>query len=317
MTGVNAARLRVVFAGTPAFAVPSLLALTRSAHDVVAVYTQPDRRAGRGRRLRQSEVKLVACEAGIAVRQPVSLRGDGQAEQLARLEPDLMVVAAYGLLLPPEILAIPRLGCVNVHASLLPRWRGAAPVQYAILAGDARTGITLMQMDAGLDTGDELARCETAIGPDETAGELTLRLATLGGELLASNLDPLAAGALQPQPQDHAGVTYAPKISKKAAEIDWHLSAAEISRAVRAYNPWPVAQTGFGGSQLRIWRATPVDGNGGVPGEVVATGDECLDIATGAGCLCVTELQPAGKRRMTVSDFLNAHDPVGVVLGNG
>ena len=322
MTGTatpTSSATRIVFAGTPDFAVPSLQAV--AAHpgcEIVAVYTQPDRPAGRGRRLRASAVKQTALELGLPVEQPGTLRDAGATARLAAFRPDLMIVAAYGLLLPQAVLDIPALGCVNVHASVLPRWRGAAPVQHAILAGDATTGITLMQMDAGLDTGDMLAKCETPIGARETAGELTDRLAGLGARLLAVKLDAIVAGTLEPEAQDEQRVTLAPKIRKRAAAIDWSRPAAALGRQVRAFNPWPVAQTQWQGRQLRIWQAQALTQQpaGATAGAVVATSELGIDVATGEGVLRVERLQPAGKRSMSARDFLNAHDLDAVVLGH-
>ncbi|MBT8137106.1 MAG: methionyl-tRNA formyltransferase [Gammaproteobacteria bacterium] len=312
--------LRVVFAGTPDFAVPSLRALADAgspACEIIAVYTQPDRPAGRGRRVRYSDIKQLALHLGLPLQQPESLRDDQAQETLRQLDPDLMIVAAYGLILPQAVLDIPRLGCVNVHASLLPRWRGAAPVQRAMLAGDPVTGVTLMQMDAGLDTGAMLAKSETLIGADETGGELTDRLATLGAELLLARLADIAAGALTAVPQDDSQATYAPKLKKSEARIDWQQAAAQIASQVRAFNPWPVAETRWRGRQLRLWTAQALDeAASGVPGTVSVTGP-ALKVATGAGTLQVTELQPAGKRVMPAAAFLNAHEMAGAVLGDG
>lgn len=308
--------LRIIFAGTPEFAVPSLDALMASAHEVVAVYTQPDRPAGRGRRLQPCAVRQASDRYRLCVRQPATLRDDDTVEALRGLRPDLMVVAAYGLLLPKRVLEIPRLGCINVHASLLPRWRGAAPIQYAILSGDAKTGVTLMQMDAGLDTGAMLAQAEMPLDEHTTAGELTAALARLGGELLGANLEAIAARELIPVPQEQALVTHAPKIVKHAATIDWHMAASDIARAVRAYDPWPVAQTTLAGQQLRLWRASALrSATTGAPGRVVSAGGNSFEVVCGQGILSVTEVQPAGRRRMAVRDFLNANDLDGVVLG--
>ncbi|RMG28821.1 MAG: methionyl-tRNA formyltransferase [Gammaproteobacteria bacterium] len=309
--------MRIVFAGTPEFAVPSLEALLESPHEVVAVYTQPDRPAGRGRRLTPSPVKQRAREAGVPVEQPGSLRDPEVQRRLADYRPDLMVVTAYGLLLPREVLALPRRGCVNVHASLLPRWRGAAPIQHALLAGDTETGISLMQMEEGLDTGPVLAQAATPIGEHETAGELHDRLAVLGKRLLSEHLDALLAGSLTPVPQDDTEATYAPKLRKEAAELDWSRPAQALLRAVRAYHPWPVAWTRLGTEALRIWRAEPAEPcpREAAPGEVVAADRRGLVVRTGEGCLRLTEVQLPGGRRIHGRDLANARRLEGTRLG--
>ena len=248
------APLKIVFAGTPDFSVPALDALLTSGHDVIAVYTQPDRPAGRGRKLTASPVKARALEHGIPVHQPLSLKRPEEQERLAALAPDVMVVVAYGLLLPPAVLAIPRLGCVNIHASLLPRWRGAAPIQRAILAGDAETGVTLMQMEKGLDTGPMLATVRCPIGPDDTAETLHDRLAALGAGALVPTLERLDRGEITAEPQDDTQACYAAKLDKAEAVLDWRRPAVELERQVRAFNPWPVAQTGFQERVLRVCR---------------------------------------------------------------
>lgn len=320
--------IRVVFAGTPDFAVPSLRALHEiSQHrtsgaapqktncEIVAVYTQPDRPAGRGRKLRESDIKQLANTLDLPVKQPVSLRDPDAQIQLRELQADLMVVAAYGLLLPQLVLDTPRLGCVNIHASLLPRWRGAAPVQKAIISGDQKTGVTLMQMNAGLDTGDMLCHRETVISETDTGGELTDRLAQLGGQILLEEFDNLIAGRLQAVPQDDSAATRAPKIKKSAARINWGMSAEQIARQVRAFNPWPVAETTWRGRQLRLWTAAPgQDDTKGLPGKVFVN-DGQISVATGNGVLLVHDLQPAGKRVMTAREFLNANDIAGQTLG--
>ncbi len=309
--------MRLVFAGTPEFAVPSLEALLESPHEVVAVYTQPDRPAGRGRRLTPSPVKRLALAAGIPIEQPTSLRDPEAVQRLAAYRPDLMVVTAYGLLLPREVLALPARGCVNVHASLLPRWRGAAPIQRAILAGDTETGITLMQMEEGLDTGPMLAQAAIPIGETETAGELHDRLASLGKALLAERLDDLLAGDLAPEPQDEAHATYAGKLSKQEAELDWRQDTDALLRAIRAFNPWPVAWTRLGNETLRIWRAEPARScpSEAEPGEVVDADRHGVTVRTGDGCLTLTEVQLPGGRRIQGRDLANARPLEGVRLG--
>jgi methionyl-tRNA formyltransferase len=307
--------VRVVFAGTPEFSVPVLQALLDSAHPVVAVYTQPDRPAGRGRKRVAGPVKQLAQRSGLPVRQPASLRDPQAQRQLAQLQPDLMVVVAYGLILPLAVLDIPRLGCVNLHASLLPRWRGAAPIQRAILAGDAETGISLMQMEAGLDSGPVLAVSRTAIHQDETGGSLHDRLSRMAAELLTAHLDDLEAGRLPAVLQDESRVTYAGKLDKREAAIDWRRSAAELERQVRAFNPWPVAQADYQGQALRIWAARAL-GNGaaGSPGAVLATGRDGIDVACGDGCLRLLEVQLPGGKRLAAAEFLNARRLDGVIL---
>jgi methionyl-tRNA formyltransferase len=307
--------LRILFAGTPDFSVPPLRALLASGHRVVGVYTQPDRPAGRGRQLAVSPVKAVALEHRVPVHQPVNFKAAEDAAALEAIGADLMVVVAYGLLLPQRVLDAPRLGCVNIHASLLPRWRGAAPIQRAVLAGDTETGITIMQMEAGLDTGPMLLVRRLAIAPDETGGSLHDRLSVLGAEALMEALPGIEAGTLQPRAQDDALATYAKKLQKAEAMIDWTLPALAIERQVRAFNPWPVAETRLDGEALRVWRARAIAGGGGVPGAVVAACREGIDVAAGDGRVRILELQPPGRRVMSARDFLNARDLSGVVLG--
>jgi methionyl-tRNA formyltransferase len=306
--------MRVVFAGTPDFSVPVLQAILDSGHPVVGVYSQPDRPAGRGRKLKPGPVKQLALDHGLPVFQPAGLRDAAEQQVLARLEPDLMVVVAYGLLLPQAVLDIPRRGCVNLHASILPRWRGAAPIQRAILAGDRETGVSLMQMEAGLDSGPVLAEVRTPIAADETGGSLHDRLSQLAADLLARHLDDLDAGQLQPQPQDESRVTYAHKLDKREAAIDWVGDAIQLERQVRAFNPWPVAQAHYRGQVLRIWRARAVDGPTGRAGAVVASGPQGIDVACGQGCLRLLEVQLPGGKRLEAADFLNARSVDGAVL---
>ncbi|MCQ4164133.1 methionyl-tRNA formyltransferase [Tahibacter harae] len=301
--------LRVVFAGTPEFAVPCLAACAQPGVEIAAVYTQPDRPAGRGRKLTPSPVKQAALERGFRVEQPENFRSAEARAALAGYAPDLLVVVAYGLILSQRVLDIPRFGCWNVHASLLPRWRGAAPIQRAVLAGDAQSGVCLMQMEKGLDTGPVIACSATPLAPDETGGSLHDRLSALGAELLGTELATLARTRLRPasevQPAD--GVEYAAKLDKAEAVIRWSDPAVAIERQVRAFDPWPVAEAEIAGERLRIWAAQALPGGGAAaPGSLVAAGRDGLDVATGAGLLRITEVQRAGGRRLPVRDYLNA-----------
>jgi methionyl-tRNA formyltransferase len=300
--------LRIAFAGTPQFALPALRVLLASRHRVVGVLTQPDRPAGRGQQLRASPIKLLALEHGLVVAQPPTLKTPDGRAQLAQWAPDLLVVVAYGLILPPPVLALPRLGCVNIHGSLLPRWRGAAPIQRAILAGDAETGVTIMQLDAGLDTGPMLLERRRPIHSHETAGDLHDALSDLGAAALVDAIDGIAAGTLGAQPQPLNGATYAPKIEKAEARLDWSATAAELDRRVRAFNPWPMAETSFAGEQLRVLRARIADQPAvdAAPGTLLGIADDGLRVACGEGVLAVRELQRAGKRPVSARDFANA-----------
>lgn len=312
--------LRIIYAGTPDFSVAALQALIRSPHQVVAVYTQPDRPAGRGRGLKASAVKEKALEHNIPVYQPVSLKDEQVQAELRALQADLMVVTAYGLLLPAAVLEIPPLGCINIHASLLPRWRGAAPIQRAILAGDNKTGITIMQMDKGLDTGDVLVMSECDITAGDTGASLHDKLMVLGAETLMSIMPALAEAAaagnrLNGTSQNDADACYAAKLDKAEAKIDWSQTAVQIQRAIRAYNSWPVAYCSYEKngkpSSLRLWQAEAIMQTGSAndmqPGKVLAESACGIDVATSEGVLRITELQPEGKRKMPVPDFLNAN----------
>jgi methionyl-tRNA formyltransferase len=304
--------MRIVFAGTPEFAVPSLRAAAQRG-EVVAAYTQPDRPAGRGRGLQASPVKLEALQRGIPVLQPETLRTQLSRDALRALQPDLMVVVAYGLLLPQSILDIPKYGCWNVHASLLPRWRGAAPIQRAIEAGDSDTGVCLMQMEKGLDTGPVLLSQRLSIGADETGGQLHDRLAVLGAQVLADGLGLLRAG-MKPVavPQPDAGATYAHKLDKAEARLDWTQPADVLARKVRAYQPWPVAEAQLAGERVRIHAAEALPlAHDAAPGTVLLARREGIDVACGEGALRLTRVQREGGRPVAVADYLNARPLAG------
>jgi methionyl-tRNA formyltransferase len=296
-------KARIVFMGTPQFAVPSLIAAAQWGH-VVAVVTQPDKPKGRGNTLAAPPVKLAALERDLPVRQPAKIRGTGFSEELRALAPDICVVAAYGKILPPDVLEVPRLGCVNVHGSLLPRFRGAAPIQWAIAAGDERTGITLMQMDEGMDTGPILARAEVRIEPRETSASLYDKLAELGADLLRRSLPALFEGKLPAIPQPADGVVYAPMIRKEDGALDFQKSARELERRVRAFYPWPGAFVRMGAARVKVLQAEFKAG-AGAPGSVLSAGAEGLEVACGGGSLLVTQVQPEGKRAMTAAEFLS------------
>ncbi len=301
------APLRIVFAGTPEFALPSLRAAARHGQ-IVAVYTQPDRPAGRGRQFAPSPVKQAALNNGWQVCQPLTLKTTEARKELAALEPDLLIVVAYGLILPPKILTMPKHGCWNVHASLLPRWRGAAPIQRAIEAGDAQTGVCLMQMGEGLDTGPVMLSLNTPIDADDTAGSLHNRLANLGAEVLGDGLTLVRAN-MRPvaRPQANVGVTYAHKLDKAEARLDWNTSAKTLERKVRAFNPWPIAEAMVNGDRLRIHEAQARSTeHTAVPGSILAFARDGLDIACAEGALRLTVVQREGGRAMPVSDYLNA-----------
>jgi methionyl-tRNA formyltransferase len=305
--------LNIVFAGTPEFATATLAALLQSAHTLRAVYTQPDRPAGRGRKVAMSPVKQLAIAHRIAVEQPASLRETSAVDTLRSYEPDVLVVVAYGLILPRDVLAIPKLGCINVHASLLPRWRGAAPIQHALLAGDARTGVAIMRMEAGLDTGPVYLERAIEIDLRDSSATLQEKLATLGANALIEVLQLIEQGLAVAQPQPESGITYASKISKEHARIDWSRSAVEIDRQIRAFDPAPVAFTHWKGEPLRIWaaqleRSPPEQADWqGAPGAVVAIKPQGPVVATGDGWLTLTRLQLPGRKAMTAADVMRAH----------
>lgn len=311
--------MRVVFAGTPDFSIPALQALIASAHDVVAVYTQPDRPLGRGRKLRYGPVKQVALEHNIPLYQPPGLSSPESVQEFQKLQAELMVVVAYGVILPRAILDAPTLGCLNIHASLLPRWRGAAPIQRAIIAGDLHTGVSIMQMDAGLDTGSVWLSRRIGINSNETASHLHDRLAQLGAEALMETLPLLGGDQHQPVAQAEEGAVYAHKLNKEEAEIEWSQSAGLIHRKVCAFNSWPVAHTCVDDRQLRVWESRVVDIDGDdmtPPGTVLRCAAEGIDVATGDGILRIVKLQLPGKRAMSAADFLNAHSLDDTVLGH-
>jgi methionyl-tRNA formyltransferase len=295
--------MRLIFAGTPEFAATALQGLIAAGHDIALVLTQPDRPAGRGMQLQPSAVKTAALAHSLVVAQPQTLKDPAAQEQLRATAADVMVVAAYGLILPPAVLTIPRLGCLNIHASLLPRWRGAAPIQRALLAGDRDTGITIMQMDAGLDTGAMLLKKRIPIATDDTTQTLHAKLAPLGAETIAEALELLRQDRLVPETQDNVLATYATKLSKDEARVNWHRPALEIARAVRAYNPYPAAFTELHGIVLKLWAADVVVGDG-MPGTVLAADKSGIVVACGGGALCITELQRAGGKRLAAAQFL-------------
>lgn len=309
--------MRLIFAGTPEFAAEHLQALLGSAHQVVAVYTQPDRPAGRGQKLMPSPVKQLAQQHGISVYQPASLRNAEAQAELAALTPDLMVVVAYGLILPQAVLDIPRLGCINSHASLLPRWRGAAPIQRAVEAGDSESGVTVMRMEAGLDTGPMLLKVSTPISADDTGGSLHDRLAQLGPPAVLKAIEGLAAGTLGGQVQNDALATYAHKLNREEARLDWSRPAAELECQIRALYPWPVCHTTLGQDAVKVLAARVAQGIG-APGEILSANKEGLVIACGQGALCLTRLQLPGGKPLAFADLYNSRREVfspGLVLG--
>lgn len=312
--------LKVVFAGTPDFAAVALKALIESPHEVIAVYTQPDRPAGRGRKLQASPVKQLALENNIPVYQPKSLKGDVEQQGLKDLDADVMIVAAYGLILPQVVLDTPKMGCLNIHASLLPRWRGAAPIQRAILAGDKETGITIMQMNAGLDTGDMLSTTLCEIEKNETGGSLHDKLAELGANSLLTTLDNLQTGNIKPVVQDDELATYAHKLDKQEAQINWNNTAQQIDQQVRAFNPWPVAFFMIDDKAVRVWQTEVIEQHHDQkPGTVLHSGNKGIDIACNNSILRLLQLQPPGKKSMDAASFLNGRSdwfPIGKRLEN-
>lgn len=309
--------MKIIFSGTPDFAVPALQMLMNSEHEVVAVYTQPDRPSGRGRKLLPGPVKVLAISAGIPVFQPLNFKQETDITQLKALGADLMVVVAYGLILSQTVLDIPRFGCINIHGSLLPRWRGAAPINRAIMAGDKETGVTIMRMVKQLDAGDMLYKAICDIGEHETASELHDRLKMLGAKGLQQTLLLMQTNQLKPEKQDETLVTYAHKLEKSESEIDWTRPAVELARQVRGLNAWPVAQTRLQDKVMRIWQAeaVDVDGNGGSTPGLILDDDRHIDVMTGEGVLRLLEIQMPGKKRLPVTDFLNAHHVAGLRLG--
>jgi len=309
--------LTLVFAGTPPFAVPALQALLTAGHRIAAVYTQPDRPAGRGQRVLHSAVKECALAHGLHIEQPTTLRAADEVARLASYQPDALIVVAYGQILPQAILDVPRLGCINIHGSVLPRWRGAAPIQRALLAGDTLTGVSIMRMEAGLDTGPVFATATTAIGARETAASVHDRLSMLGADALVQALPRYAAGKLPPQPQSETGVTYAHKVRKEEALLDWRHSALELDRQVRAFNPRPVAETRWEGRQLRVWESVPLpDATAKAPPGTVLHADESgIAVACGSGVLSLLRVQLAGRKAMAAAEFVHAQRIVGAVLG--
>ncbi len=309
--------LRLVFAGTPEFAAEHLKALLASQHEIVAVYTQPDRPAGRGQKLMPSPVKQLALENNIPVLQPPTLRDPAAQTELAGLNADLMVVVAYGLILPQVVLDTPRLGCINSHASLLPRWRGAAPIQRAVQAGDAESGVTVMQMEAGLDTGPMLLKVGTAITAEDTGGSLHDRLAELGPPAVLQAIEGLAAGTLKGEVQNNDLATYAHKLNKDEARIDWSRPAVELERLIRAFNPWPICHSTLNGEALKVLAAQPAEGHG-APGEILSASRDGLIVACGEGALRLIRLQLPGGKALNFADLFNSRREqfaVGTVLG--
>ncbi|ANS45109.1 methionyl-tRNA formyltransferase [Serratia inhibens] len=299
--------LRIIFAGTPDFAARHLDALLSSGHQIVGVFTQPDRPAGRGNKLTPSPVKVLAQQHQLPVFQPKSLRPEENQHLVADLNADVMVVVAYGLILPKAVLDMPRLGCINVHGSLLPRWRGAAPIQRSLWAGDSETGVTIMQMDVGLDTGDMMHKIACPIETDDTSASLYDKLAKLGPQGMLTTLQQMAEGTARREVQDEAHVTYAEKLSKEEARLDWRLSAAQLERCIRAFNPWPVSYFTIDDQPVKVWQATVLaETSGAEPGTIIHADKHGIQVATTDGILNLTQLQPAGKKPMSAQDLLNS-----------
>ncbi|OUS27420.1 methionyl-tRNA formyltransferase [Gammaproteobacteria bacterium 45_16_T64] len=298
--------MNIVFAGTPDFAASVLQALLDSPHNVVACYTQPDRPAGRGRKLAASPVKNLAAEQGIDVYQPLNFKADEDLAALKTLNADIMVVVAYGIILPQTVLDTPRLGCINVHASLLPRWRGAAPIQRAIAEGDTETGVTIMQMDKGLDTGDMLSKVSTPISATDNGGSLHDRLASIGAQACVDTLADLSAGNANATPQDNAHANYAHKLSKQEGQIQWQQDSHTINDLIRAFNPWPVAHTEMDGKKIRIFDASAISDIKGEPGTIVAADKDGLVVAAKTGGIRITRMQLSGAKQLPVADILNS-----------
>ena len=296
--------MRLIFAGTPAFAAVVLEALLHSAHQVELVLTQPDRPAGRGMKMVSSEVKRLALKHGLSVLQPATLRDAEVVNSVAALGADAMIVAAYGLILPPEILGVFKYGCINIHASLLPRWRGAAPIQQALLAGDIETGVSIMRMEEGLDTGPVFTIERIRIESRDTSSTLHDKLAALGAQSIVRALAGIESGGLHAEPQSDVGITYAHKITREQARIDWKLPAVELDRAVRAFNPFPAAFSYFDEQVVKIWDAKVASGSSAEPGEIVAVSDAGIVVACGSGALCLTRLQRSGGKQLPVAEFL-------------
>lgn len=314
----DSSSLRIVFAGTPDFAASALQALLESEHQIVGVLTQPDRPAGRGRALKPSPVKVLAEQNNVPVQQPVNFRDEKNIEDLRSFDCDVMIVAAYGIILPEAVLAIPRLGCLNIHASLLPRWRGAAPIQRALLAGDKESGVCIMQMDKGLDTGDVLSTARVPLNDNMIGGELHDQLATLGATTLVEMLAPFGRGELSAVPQPEEGVTYAEKLSKAEAALNFNETAIELHRKIQAFNPWPVCDATLDDVRYRVWRSTVPAGiqapDSAIPGQVLSADENGIRVATADGVLDITEIQKPGKKPMSAGDFNRGTDIVNKVF---